>query len=379
MFALILFGALSSFDRTVMVRGVVAPSLGVARVASPRAGMVTVVSARQGAVVARGAPLFRIISSRILDDGVAAEQVAIDTLSQQSALAASRLGLDQARLRSERLRLTERLRQLAVDREALGTRIKLQSQRINANEERLKALTALRQNGYVSELTYRNQEENILSLRQDLAVLSQRVAETDFNISQARLELGELAGSERTTALRAASASLDLRRSRTDAEARLETVVTAPSAGRLGAVQAVAGSSVRQGEELAAIVPENDVLGAALFVPSRAAGLIRPGQMVMIRYDAFPYERFGLQKGVIVRISSTALAPDQITGPVRPTEPVYRVWVRLTPLRPRRGAEPIVLKPDMALSAKVVLERRSLLEWALKPLIGQWRERQALS
>jgi len=48
----------------------------------------------------------------------------------------------------------------------------------------------------------------------------------------------------------------------------------------------------------------------------------------------------------------------------------YRVRVELA----GNGA-PFALRPDMSLSASIVLERRSLLDWLLAPLRERWRER----
>jgi membrane fusion protein len=72
-------------------------------------------------------------------------------------------------------------------------------------------------------------------------------------------------------------------------------------------------------------------------------------------------------------VSSTELAaglppPADAAGPARS---LYRarVAVDLAALRSRTG-NALPLKPGMLLSASVALEHRSLVEWALAPLLG---------
>jgi membrane fusion protein len=89
---------------------------------------------------------------------------------------------------------------------------------------------------------------------------------------------------------------------------------------------------------------------------------VAPGQEVILRYDAFPYQRYGVGRGVITEIAATA-SPERPDAP-----PAYRVKVRL------QGGEPFALRPDMTLSASITLERRSLLDWLFAPLRERWRE-----
>jgi membrane fusion protein len=49
------------------------------------------------------------------------------------------------------------------------------------------------------------------------------------------------------------------------------------------------------------IVPNDSVLQAELFVPTRAIGLVQPGHEVRILYEAFPYQQFGTYSGKVSR------------------------------------------------------------------------------
>ena len=62
------------------------------------------------------------------------------------------------------------------------------------------------------------------------------------------------------------------------------------------------GQSVSAGQALLTLLPAGDRLEAELLVPSESIGFIAPGDRVLLRYDAYPYQRFGVHTGNIVRI-----------------------------------------------------------------------------
>ena len=59
---------------------------------------------------------------------------------------------------------------------------------------------------------------------------------------------------------------------------------------------------------LASLVPSGAQLQAHLFAPSGAVGFVRPRQEVRLRFEAFPYQKFGHQTGHVLQVSRTPLA-----------------------------------------------------------------------
>ncbi len=356
------FGIFAMFDRTATVRGLVVPASGVSRLTAPRAGIVTAVLARQGASVARGAPLVRIASADLLPSGAAARMQMLDTYRRQQLMARAGQDAERERREAERLRLSEQAAELAAVLGSLGTQRALQQERIDNNERRLRNLAPLRERGYVSDVTYQQQVEAVLALRQQLASLQQQEAQAGHGLQAARLRLGELAADGRRAELESGSSLLELERGAAAAQIEAEATLAAPIAGRLASLRAAPGMAVTASEELATLVRPGDRMEVLLFVPSASAGSVAPGQEVALRYDAFPYQRYGVGRGVVTEIAATASAerPD--------APPTYRVKVRLL------DDDRFVLRPDMTLSASITLERRSLLDWLFAPLREGWRE-----
>jgi membrane fusion protein len=161
-----------------------------------------------------------------------------------------------------------------------------------------------------------------------------------------------------------------------------QLVVRAPQAGTVSAVLAEPGQSVSPASALASLVPQGATLQAHLYAPSSAVGFVRPTMPVQLRFEAFPYQRYGHWPGRVVEVSRVPLAPSELSALALPAqasvanaaaagEPLFRITVALDE---RRGAEPMPLVAGMRFAADVLLERRRLVEWLFEPLIA-WRGR----
>jgi membrane fusion protein len=163
-------------------------------------------------------------------------------------------------------------------------------------------------------------------------------------------------------------------------EVRREIVVPAPQEGTVTAILAEKGGPASVSTSLLSIVPADADLEAHLYAPSRAIGFLRAGQPVYLRYQAFPYQKFGHHVGTIVSVSRATFNPSELparaAGGTAPTEPLYRLTVRIPKKTMTVNSGEVPLQPGMQLDADVVLERRRLIEWMLEPvftLTGKWR------
>lgn len=78
-----------------------------------------------------------------------------------------------------------------------------------------------------------------------------------------------------------------------ESEAKRDVVITAPGDGIATAVLADIGQTVDLSRPLLSSMPTDSVLLAELYVPSKAVGFIKPGDAVLVRYQAYPYQKFG--------------------------------------------------------------------------------------
>jgi membrane fusion protein len=124
------------------------------------------------------------------------------------------------------------------------------------------------------------------------------------------------------------------------------------------------GMSVAAGEPVLVLLPEGALLQAELWLPSSASGFVNPGQRVNLRYDAFPYQKFGVQRARLEEIADSAVSM-QAGAP-----PLFRALASLEHHHILAFGRAHALRPGMTLSADIVVDERSLLEWLLEPLFS---------
>jgi membrane fusion protein len=155
-------------------------------------------------------------------------------------------------------------------------------------------------------------------------------------------------------------------------ELQRAVVLRAPRDGTVSAVLPKPGQMVSAGQSLLSILPAGSALQAQLLVPSRAIGFIDPGSRVVLRYEAFPYQKFGQQYGQVTDVSRSALNSSEIATLIgqQSQQPLYRVQVKLDEQFVLAYGHKEPVKPGMTLQADILMDRRSLLEWVFEPLYG---------
>ena len=134
------------------------------------------------------------------------------------------------------------------------------------------------------------------------------------------------------------------------------------------AIQAVVGAAAGNAVPLLSIVPTDHRLEAHLYGPSRSIGFVQPGQRVLVRYPAFPYQRFGHHEGVVASVSRTAVSPADLPAPLPGisagssgsssggnAEPIYRIVVELASQGVTAYGQTMALQPGMTLFPHVML------------------------
>lgn len=140
-----------------------------------------------------------------------------------------------------------------------------------------------------------------------------------------------------------------------------ETELVAPATGRVVGVFGAEREAPPREAPLVTILPEGGSLRAVLGAPSTAIGLLEPGQEAELRYAAFPHQRYGAGKGRILSVSTTGAMPRDFSASGPPGGMVYRVDLSIDEAFIRAGDKELPVQPGMALSADVILERRSFL------------------
>jgi membrane fusion protein len=257
---------------------------------------------------------------------------------------------------------------LTSQRASVDQQIALQTEVVASGQQMLQGLSAVLERGYVSRVEYERRRQALLGAQQQLSQLRQQAASLASQERVARAEIAR-SGADTASAIASARTSAEsFHQQRAQALASRAYVITAPITGTVTALQAAPGRAAEVATPLMTIVPDGSRLHAEIYAPTRAIGFVKPGQEVRLLYDAFPYQRFGSFSGRIARVSQTVLDPREIASPIKSEEPVYRIDVTVADQSVKAFGESLRLQPGMTLSANIILERRSFLDWLLQPL-----------
>jgi membrane fusion protein len=374
MAALLCFG---SYTQRLRVDGQLVPSAGLITVSAPTGGFLARVLVTQGETVHAGQVLAEITGeSHAATLGGTMAAVSVDLATKRQALTSSmevQREISAAHLsadRSQMVALTQQLQQL-------DQQCAIQTRRISIEKAQLDRWTPMVASGVISSLQMNQATEQWLDAQSQLHALERQRMDLARQLSDAKQA--------------AAQIPLDLERDRQNIQGQLADVsqanaeneskrlvdVVAPRDGVVSALLVQDGQSIATGHAVLNLLPAGSRLQARLLVPSRAMGFIERGGQVVIRYQAYPYQKFGQQYGTVASISRNALDPgelEQITGTTASSH-MYLVDVTLQKTSLIAAGTTHDLLPGMALDADILMEKRRLYEWALEPLYGM---RQAM-
>jgi hemolysin D len=138
------------------------------------------------------------------------------------------------------------------------------------------------------------------------------------------------------------------------------------------------GSVVREAETLFSLVPRDAPLQAEVNVDSKDIGEVAVGQPVRLKFEAFPFQKYGTASGVVRVISQDSFTPEaggDTAGHApreeagHPAKPFYRVLVDLTDMRLRGLPEQFQMLPGMTLTAEMKVGSRRVISYFLYPLL----------
>lgn len=366
--ALLVFLFSSEYTRKARVTGFLSPSQGLLKIFTPQAGTVLERRVEEGNTVQEGDVLFVLSAEQSSPEHPDAQASAIASIQARRDSLLNELEQQDELHRAQWLNLQERTVALQAEHNQIRREIDLQKKRVTVAESTLKKFRDLYQRQFVSQLHWQEKRDDVLarqaalqSLERERLTLSRQLQGVNAEIRGSQFEFAR----QRAELDRAIA---QLEQQITEHQARLSIVITAPAAGTVTSILLQKGQQATVQTPLASILPQDSELQAHLLVPSRAIGFISTGQTVSLRYQAFPFQRFGVHDGVVSEISRTMIAPGEADFPVQLTEPAYRVVVRPAQQNLLAYEQQLPLQAGMLLDADIRLDRRSLLQWVFDPL-----------
>lgn len=379
--ALICFAIFGTYTRRTAISGQLVPDTGLVKVYAAESATIVEKRVGEGERVLKGQVLYVLSADRLTTKG-GGEQAAIseDVEARVRSLEDS-VRRTQTLKAMEQSTLTRKVDDLLAQGRVLTASIGVQEGRVALCEEAVSRYRPLAKQGYVSRDQFEQKEQDLYQQRSTLRELERTRLELRDDLADARSQLRELSVNYSN---KVADLSRDIETARSDlsqSEARRLFLEVAPTDGTATAVIGQVGERVDPDKPLIAIVPRGEHLNAQLYATSRSVGFIKAGAPVVLRFAAFPYQKFGSLLGHVVSVDHAVLSSAELLGLGMPfpsngdmsessssNEPAYRIVVSLPSQVVRAYGKERPLESGMHVDATVLQDKRRIYEWILEPL-----------
>lgn len=354
---------LVSVPETVSGRFTLVPVRGTDPIRAQKEGVIAEVSVQEGDTVSAGSTLFLLHSSPMSD-----RSSDLRTLETQSRA-------NEERLRIAASQYDTRKRQDAAEQRRLETKSKFLSQLIVSKNKRLGLTRELAdsalagsKSGAINRLDVTRLDLEVTSIAEEvqtaqndlddakaaLVRLGQDGEARDLEYKETKRGLEEALETER---IRIASMHQDVSNVVTDSG----VVIKATCDGTILHLKVNgAGAVVAANDILGEMACRGDRLQGELELPEAGVPMVRVGQGVKLRFDAFPYQRFGIRYGTVHWLGPT--------GESAPSPGSFRALVELGEDSIKVAGTNRPLLPGMRGQADIVIGRRPLYTYALEPI-----------
>jgi membrane fusion protein len=358
------------YQRRERAEGYLALDEGAARVLISDAGRVTDLLIKEGDEIAAEAPMARITLERT---GTASGSSTSEAVSREMESRRAILERQQAQLKELGEQQVEQTKRRQKDLESEVAQIEremvLVQARARSAKEQADKYKSLGANQFFSDQAVKQKQDEVTDQEIKLQALRRQRTQVQRDLSAAKLDEPSIAIRTRNQVDAVSRQISELQEGLANVEARRETIIKAPVTGVVTNVAVTKGQSVAQDTTLATVLPKGSGLHVELLVPTRAIGFVQKGHEVILRYEAFPHERFGQYHGTITDIGRNVWSAGDKIGPLAAREPVYRVGVKLDSQSVSALGQEFALRPGMLVNADLLLEKRTLLEWIFEPVL----------
>ena len=379
------FGAwawLGQIEQVGHAQGLLIPKGEVYKIQPSDPGKVAMIGVKEGQAVKAGQMLMELDSQIAAGEVERLQQMQVEDKTQLSQMqgmidrirleAQTRAEISNANTQAQKSAIAEANSKVNTTRELLA---QLQTDE-TAFKARLKRLTPFVEQGAIAkeqlfeaEQALRDRQRSITQnqgdLKQTLAQANQLQAgliqkqaegstaqiEAQQRIQQLKVEMTQLKGkiAETNNLLKSAKTKLGQR------------FLYAPVTGYVSSLNIRnTGEVVQPGQTIAEMAPENAPLVLSAILPNEEAGFVKVGMPVQVKFDAYPYQDYGVVPGKVISISPDAKKDEKLGA-------VYRVEVALETNFVTAKHQNIKFKAGQTANADIIIRRRRIADILLEP------------
>jgi hemolysin D len=380
---------LSKVDETGSARGRLEPKGQTTKLDAPVPGKVTAVKVKEGQQVKSGSTLIEL-DSKIVSADLQEARAKINGLKER---------LNNFQILENQLQMNLRVQRqqnqaAAAEQQALinqtQQRISLYQSQINSIQQLtakdrslVKRYRQFKQEGVVSGVQLDDAERRLIENSQNLqqALSDKEQQQTELNKQNSTYKKiahqGEQAEIEAERQLKEAqSQAIDTSSEITQAAKQISSLqhqleqsqIEAPIAGTVFQLAiAHPGAVVQQSQLLARIAPKGTPLILKAQMPTYESGFLRLGMPVKIKFDAYPFQDYGIVEGRLSWIAPDSKIPQQQPEQTAQQAETFELEIELDSTYIQTKNKRIALTPGQTATAEVIVRQRRLIDFALDP------------
>jgi len=139
------------------------------------------------------------------------------------------------------------------------------------------------------------------------------------------------------------------------------TTISSPASGIITSITVRGSGEVLQpGQTVATIAPGDAPLVIEALLPNKDIAFIEKGMPAKLKFDALPFQDYGVVDGTVIAIS-----PDAVTD--KDEHSYYKVTLAPTKTRIAAREREVTLRPGLSVRVEIVTEQRTVLSLLFEP------------
>ncbi|WP_299493263.1 HlyD family efflux transporter periplasmic adaptor subunit [uncultured Shewanella sp.] len=365
---IILFLFTNSYAKKEKVTGYLIPTNGISKVYSHVNGIVSQLNIKEGDHVELGDNLLTVSSYKYVEESISVDKAKLREADLQIAIVNNQIKQVSLLFAQKKEQAVTMKNILIKENKELEQQSLFLNERLLIAKTRLKNMTSLSLKGNVSKNEVTEHLDIVLDLQQRIQEHSTRILKSEAEIANLNNELVKIPYEKEQQINQLNIEVSQLLASKFNIQENNELILKSAVSGTVTSIKLAIGEFASQGDYLVSILPDHSELQAEIYVPTRAIGFIKQGDEVNFKFDAFPFQKFGVTKGDVSHISKNIVFAAETNHKLSFNEPVYKIKAKLHQQYINAYGNHTQLIPGMLLHADIITDNRSLFEWLLEPL-----------
>lgn len=371
-FLLLCFICIKSYTKTTTLRGKTILDKGVLSIPAYSNGVVSEIYASEGQKVDYGDALFKIRAPLLVMENTSSDTVG-DFLKKN--LTMRKIANLESALYSKEI--VQRMEQKSAQRklslegqvESIDKEIEAHNISIARAEINLSKYKSLASDNFVSDAALKSLEDDLTGQKVRKISLQRQRKELEAQLALLDIDAHELKLREKIQKHQYAQESSKIEAELNEVRYKNGFIVKSPAEGVVQSISVSVNDSVGV-LPLAVIVPTDSVVIGEVWVPSRSIGFIEVGQSVRIRYRAYPYQKYGVFKGVVASVASVPANFGSGDTSVALNDTYFKIKLNIQDqyiiIQNRR----VSLISGMDFDVDVELDSRLIVEWMFESIFS---------